>query len=74
MKNVKKILLTTVGVFIISLFNSYSNAQVIGGVGDDGATTVVCTCKGVGKCVANGDGGAQCNASNDCSKWNSNCG
>ncbi len=74
MKNVKKLLLTGMGVFIISLFNSSSIAQVEEEIGDDGATTVVCTCKGVGKCVANGDGGAQCNAGNKCANYNSNCG
>lgn len=73
MKNVKKILLTGMGVFIISLFNSSTIAQAEEEVGDDGATIVVCTCRGVGKCVANGDNGPQCNVTNNCAKENNIC-
>lgn len=75
MKTLKKLLFTGSAIFFLSLMNvSSSTAQVEEEVGDDGATTVVCTCKGAGKCVANGDGGSQCNASNKCANWNSNCG
>jgi hypothetical protein len=75
MKNIKRIFVGgAVLMLSFGFVSTLSASESEPGEGDDGATTVVCSCKGMGKCVTNGDGGGQCNASNKCADYNSNCG
>lgn len=67
-KKVKSIFMVTIFSLILSAGINLKTPLVA----QEGGPTIVCKCK-LGQCVADGMTGNQCNATNLCADWSSNC-